>query len=74
MRLSGWDSLTMAFLGKFAYIITDLLFCRRYFHQTKGTAMETPMVVNYANCFMGHSETNLLQDYKKKFRKEPTLA
>ena len=47
-----------------------MMFCGRYFHQTKGTAMGTPMAVNNANCFMGHFEANLLQDYKKKFRKE----
>ena len=49
------------------------MFCGRYFHQTKGTAMGTPMAVNYTNCFMGHFETNLLQDHMKKIRKDPTL-
>ena len=35
--------------------------------------MGIPIAVNYANCFMVHSETNLWQDYEKNFRKEPTL-
>ena len=51
----------------------SIMFCGRYFHQTKWTAMGTPMTVNYGNCFMGHFETDLLQDYKKKIRKKPTL-
>ena len=45
--------------------INTMMFCGRYFHQTKGTAMGTPMAVNYANCFTEHFETNLLQEYKK---------
>ena len=53
--------------------MNTMIFGGRYFHQTKGTALETPMAVNYANCFMEHFETNLLQDYMKIFRKGPTL-
>ena len=53
--------------------MNNMMFCARYFHQTKGTAMGTPMAVNYANYFMGYFETDLFQNYKKKFTKEPTL-
>ena len=40
--------------------MNTVMFCGRYFHHTKGTALETPMTVVYANCFMGHFEINLL--------------
>ena len=40
--------------------MNTVMFCRRYFHRTKGTALETPKAVIYANCFMEHFETNLL--------------
>ena len=53
--------------------MNTMMLCGRYLHQTKGTAMGTPMAVSYANCFMGHFGTNLLRNYKKRFRKEPTL-
>ena len=53
--------------------MNTIIFCGRYFHQTKWTAIETPMTVNSGNCFMGRFETNLLQYYKKKIRKKPTL-
>ena len=49
------------------------MFCGGYFHQIKGTAIGTPMAGNCANCFTGYFETNLLQGYKKKITKEPTL-
>ena len=49
--------------------INTMLFCGRYFHQTKRTAMGTPIAVNYANCFMRHFETNLLQGYNKKLQR-----
>ena len=45
--------------------MSTMMFCGRYSHQSKGTTMGTPMAVNYANCFMGHFETNLLQVCKK---------
>ena len=37
----------------------NIMFCGRYFHQTKGTDTGNPMGVNYTNCFIGHFETNL---------------
>ena len=46
-----------------------LKFGERYFHQIKGTAMGTPVAVNFANLFMAKFETEMLADYKKKFKK-----
>ena len=40
--------------------INTMMLYGRYFRQTKGTAVGTPMAVNYANCFMGHFETNFV--------------
>ena len=50
-----------------------LKFGERFFHQIKGTAMGTPMAVNFANLFMAKFETEMLADYKKKFKKLPTV-
>ena len=50
-----------------------LKFGERFFHQIKGTAMGTPMPVNFANLFMAKFETEMLADYKKKFKKLPTV-
>ena len=49
---------TMSFLGK-------------YFHQIKGTAMGTPMAVNYSNLFMADFESNMIQEYEEKFHRAP---
>ena len=46
-----------------------LKFGERFFHQLKGTAMGTAMAVNFANLFMAKFETEILADYKKKFKK-----
>ena len=46
---------------------------KRFFHLIKGTAMGTPMAVNFANLFMAKFETEMLADYKKKFKKLPTV-
>ena len=48
-----------------------MIFCGRYFHKSKETAIGTPMAVSQASCYMGLFETSLLQDYKNKFKKEP---
>ena len=40
-----------------------LKFEERFFHQIKGTAMGT-----FANLFMAKFETEMLADYKKKFK------
>ena len=50
-----------------------LKFGERFFHQIKGTAMGTPMAVNFANLFLAKFETEMLADYKKKFKKLPTV-
>ena len=46
-----------------------LKFGERFFHQVIGTVMGTPMAVNFANLFMAKFETEMLADYKKKFKK-----
>ena len=51
-----------------------LKFGERFFHQIKGTAMGTPMAVNFANLFMAKFETEMLADYKKNFKKLPTVC
>ena len=51
---------TMQFLGKF-------------YHQIKGTAMGTPMAVNYANLFMASFETDLLNDFVSEHGSKPFL-
>ena len=38
-------------------------------NETERTAMGTPMAGNYAKCFIGHFETNLLQGYNKKLQR-----
>ena len=50
-----------------------LKFGERFFYQIKGTVMGTPMAVNFANLFMAKFETEMLADYKKKFKKLPTV-
>ena len=50
-----------------------LNFLGRFFHQVKGTAMETPMAVNFANLFMSKFEKELLSEYKKKFGTGPFM-
>ena len=51
---------TMNFLGK-------------YYHQIKGTAMGTPMAVNFANLFMANFETKLLSEFEKQTGEKPLL-
>ena len=50
-----------------------MAFCNRYFHQIKGTAMGTPMAVNYANLFMASLETAMLDAYEKDHGVRPKL-
>ena len=49
-----------------------LKFGERFFHQIKGTAMGTPMAVNFANVFMGRFERRMLQDYERIYDRKPT--
>ena len=46
-----------------------LKFGERFFHQIKGTAKGTPMAAHFANLFMAKFKTEMLADYKKKFKK-----
>ena len=41
--------------------------------QVKGTAMGTPMAVNYANIFLDIFETDMLEEYEKKTNLRPYL-
>ena len=43
---------------------STMIFNGRYFHQIKGTAMSTPMVVSYASIFMLVFESNMLLKYQ----------
>ena len=48
-------------------------FGKQFFHQIKGTAMGTPMAVNFANVFMGSFERRMLQDYERIYDRKPTV-
>ena len=50
-----------------------LRFGDRFFQQIKGTAMGTPMAVNYANLFMGRFEERLLAEYEKETGNRPAV-
>ena len=43
----------------------------RYFHHIKGTAMDTPVAVSYANIFMSVFESNMLLEYQTKYKCKP---
>ena len=53
--------------------LNTLCFGGRFFQQIKGTAMGTPMAVNYANLFMGRYEEDLLSTYEQRYGKRPAL-
>ena len=48
-------------------------FATRFFLQTKGTAMGTPMAVNFANIFMSSFENEMLNAYEQQHGKRPTV-
>ena len=48
-------------------------FGTRFFHQIKGTAMGTPMAVNFANLFMSKFERSLLDAFEKKHGMRPLI-
>ena len=50
-----------------------LIFKNRFFQQISGTAMGTPMAVNFANLFMGKFERNMLADFEKLHKMRPTM-
>ena len=43
------------------------------YKQIKGTAMGTPMAVNYANLFLNKFETELLMEFEKEFGVKPLV-
>ena len=61
-------------IGKLIRMILScntLSFMSRFFHQIKGTAMGTPMAVNFANLFMASFEEAMLNEYFKQHGKRP---
>ena len=48
-----------------------LTFMDKFYHQLKGTAMGTPMAVNFANLFMSKFETEMLDVYERNHGKRP---
>lgn len=50
-----------------------LIFNNRFFQQISGTAMGTPMAVNFANIFMGKFEHDMLAEYERTHRMKPKM-
>ena len=48
-------------------------FDNTYYQQIKGTAMGTPMAVNYANLFLEKFETEMLNEYERKTNLRPYI-
>ena len=48
-----------------------LKFLDKFYHQIKGTAMGTPMAVNFANLFLAEFEERLLDAYQKEYKISP---
>ena len=48
-------------------------FNHQLYQQIKGTAMGTPMAVNYANIFLDDFETKMLDEYEKKTKIRPLI-
>ena len=65
-----------ALIHKFILMVlksNTLSFGSKLFHQIKGTAMGTPMAVNFANLFMSNFETNMLNDFEEQYGTRPKL-
>ena len=45
----------------------------QFFHQIKGTAIDTPMSVSYRNIFMSEFKQCLLLDYEQRYKHKPAL-
>ena len=43
----------------------------KIYHQIKGTAMGTPTAPNYANLFLAHVETKMLDEFYKRYNMRP---
>jgi hypothetical protein len=70
------QTITSTFLKKIIHTVLScntLSFNGHFFHQIKGTAMGTPMAVNFANLFMSKFETDMLQSYEQQHGKRPTV-
>ena len=63
----------LAKLMKYILSSNTMSFCNRFFHQIKGTAMGTPMAVNYANLFMANLESSMLDSYEREHGTKPKL-
>ena len=50
-----------------------LIFKNRFFHQVCGTAMGTPLAVNFANLFMAKFEQQLLHEYERLHKERPAV-
>ena len=64
------------FLLRLIYLVlkcNTLSFGSRFFHQIKGTAMGTPMAVNFANLFMIKFESEMLRDFEAANGIRPAL-
>ena len=64
------------FLRRLIYIVpkcNTLRFVSRFFHQIKGTAMGTPMAVNFANIFMSKFEEEMLDEFQSIHGLRPAL-
>ena len=63
-------------LGKLISLVlrcNTLFFDNRFFRQVKGTAMGTPMAVNFANLFMGKFEREMLAEFEMIYNMRPKL-
>lgn len=70
------QSFTAALIKRLILIVLQsncMQFGTRFFHQIKGTAMGTPMAVNFANLFMTKFERSMLDDFEKKHSMRPLL-
>lgn len=63
LQRPSFDPPTHTVLRLIHLILTKnaFMFNNKFYHQTKGTAMGTKMAPTYANLFMGHLESKLLQ-------------
>ena len=63
-------SIPFSFITKLiSFILTSntMRFLDKHYHQIKGTAMGTPMAMNYANLFMSAFEDQMIDAYKKEY-------
>ena len=76
LRRHKIPSLLCNFLRRLIYLVlkcNTLRFGSRFFHQIKGTAMGTPMAVNFANIFMSKFEEEMLNEFQSIYGLRPAL-